>query len=298
MPCGSGFRRDCVKKNKCFMRHINEVPGQKITVKDSTNERTKQASKSYETRSTQRSRDTATIMPTVLETYFDDLTDSDYENSSADTSFEESTSFIRMSPSKITRERKTPTKPTKPTNSAKSSIRMHNLHAVYGNKSDYIATGIKNIGNSCYMNAVLQCLKSSEQLVEVLLSKRDQVIINPTGSLVNELRFLLLVMQSGDYKSISPLDFKERLGSILPQFAGYYQEDAHEFLTGLLDTIKTEMELQTDFEMFEGTFESSITCSTCKNESKPKKEPFNNLQIAIPPHGGSSSKSRTNNMEM
>ena len=43
------------------------------------------------------------------------------------------------------------------------------LKPVYGrNYKDYHRTGLKNIGNSCYMNAIIQCLVSTETLVRDL----------------------------------------------------------------------------------------------------------------------------------
>ena len=61
------------------------------------------------------------------------------------------------------------------------------------------------------------------------------------GELVRELAFLLKVLWSGEYRSVSPVDFKAMVGRFAPQFAGTSQQDAHELLMYFLDGIHEDV---------------------------------------------------------
>ena len=52
-----------------------------------------------------------------------------------------------------------------------------------------------------------------------------------------ELAFLIKVLWSGQYRSVSPIDFKAAISRFATQFAGYKQQDAHEFLMFFMDGI-------------------------------------------------------------
>ena len=52
-----------------------------------------------------------------------------------------------------------------------------------------------------------------------------------------ELGFLIKVLWSGQYRSVSPVDFKAVIGRFATQFAGTKQQDAHEFLMFFMDGI-------------------------------------------------------------
>ena len=232
------------------------------------------------------------IIPFYSSNYENILEESDFHSSSEeedeennledsnvnDISFSDSNDHIRieLTPASIDRDDNNNNSNFAP------SVRMHNLHAVYGSQNlANLATGLRNMKNTCYINAVVQCLFKSSQLVKDLMSKSDEAVMNPSRSLSNELRFLFLVLRSGVYKSITPYDFKRRIDSLLPQFAGNGQHDAQEFLTGLLDIMESEASSSSTVSSFEGSFVSTITCLTCNQKSNPKTEPFNCLQVKV-----------------
>ena len=90
--------------------------------------------------------------------------------------------------------------------------------------------GLNNLGNTCFMNAVLQCLAHTPALVHALES-------NPSKAdrLVASLRSLLQALQQRGRSSVAPNQFKKEIGTRAPYFAGYQQHDAQEFLRYLVD---------------------------------------------------------------
>ena len=73
------------------------------------------------------------------------------------------------------------------------SQKLHNLNGVYGAKSQFLATGLKNLGNICYLNSALQCLANSDSFVRMLLSiKASDDLFTAQGNMItDELRFLI-----------------------------------------------------------------------------------------------------------
>ena len=170
-------------------------------------------------------------------------------------------------------------------NLSKNALRKkrHNLNGVYGgNKGDYLSTGLKNTGNYCYSIAVLQCIVKCEELFKMLMNGREGKLNHISGSLTDELRFLAMVLRSGEYRYVTPNDFRLKVADKLSQFSGNRQHDAHEFLTCLLDKVKEEMSTENLPIRYEGEYEMSVTCEVCGNITGPKYEAFNSLHVNIP----------------
>lgn len=123
-------------------------------------------------------------------------------------------------------------------------------------------TGLGNLGNTCYMNAVLQCLANCTPLKNyflgnILFSNVGFVINNPLnvslidkqlqtelnrenplgfgGLLAVSFAVILRQLWSGQRDSIEPSQLKSLLSNKASQFSGYAQHDAQEFMAFLLD---------------------------------------------------------------
>ena len=113
---------------------------------------------------------------------------------------------------------------------------IDDLFPVYGSKTDYTPTGLKNLKNTCYMNSVLQCLVNTDELVHQLmaLSPIVRAITNKPKTILEELRFLIMILRSGEFRSVSPVKFRKQLVELSQQYCGNQQQDAHELLHLLL----------------------------------------------------------------
>ena len=106
--------------------------------------------------------------------------------------------------------------------------------------------GLRNLGNTCFMNAIIQCLKNTKEFYEFLIA--GNVHINPNskfgsnGELTVELIELFRQMRyPSNFKHISPKDFKCAVSRHIPDFIDYKQQDAHEFLVRLLDRLHADL---------------------------------------------------------
>ncbi|EPQ27025.1 uncharacterized protein PFL1_06935 [Pseudozyma flocculosa PF-1] len=108
-------------------------------------------------------------------------------------------------------------------------------------------TGLKNLGNSCYMNSTLQCLSATIPLARFLLDgsyKRAINKVNPLGTqgaLAEAFAQLVRVMWSEQYTFVSPVTFREAIARFAPAFRGYDQHDSQEFLAFLLDGLHEDL---------------------------------------------------------
>ena len=90
------------------------------------------------------------------------------------------------------------------------------------------------------MNSALQCLLNTTPLTQYFVSgiyERDLNSKSPNArptELARELAFALKVLSSGEYRSVSPVDFRLALGRFHSDFRTHQQQDSHELLMYLL----------------------------------------------------------------
>lgn len=126
------------------------------------------------------------------------------------------------------------------------------------------STGLTNLGNSCYMNCVIQCLAATLQLTQFFFtpdsipslsgsggssthSYRQHINVNnilgSKGVLTTNYVALLLNMFANSGKYYTPSQFKKVIGSLSPdkKFASFDQQDCVEFLNFMLDGLHEDL---------------------------------------------------------
>jgi ubiquitin C-terminal hydrolase len=115
------------------------------------------------------------------------------------------------------------------------------------NTSKLGKVGLKNIGNSCFMNAALQCLSHCEILTKYFLSKMfyddiNKVNKNSTGGLVAKAFYgLIKEIWLNNNEVVIPWEFKQIFASFAKQFSGTEQPDSHEMLNFLIYKIHEDL---------------------------------------------------------
>ncbi|XP_051564988.1 ubiquitin carboxyl-terminal hydrolase 37 isoform X1 [Myxocyprinus asiaticus] len=174
--------------------------------------------------------------------------------------------------------------------------------------------GFSNLGNTCYMNAILQSLFSLPSFSNDLLKQGIPWRRVPINALLRRFAHLLAKkdISSPEVKKDLLRRVKNAISSTAERFSGYMQNDAHEFLSQCLDQLKEDVEkinkswknepsvweepqstrlaeeadtsriytcpvtVNMEFEV-----QHTITCKSC-GEVVTKREQFNDLSIDLP----------------
>ncbi|KAM7371855.1 hypothetical protein PAMP_009064 [Pampus punctatissimus] len=120
-------------------------------------------------------------------------------------------------------------------------------------------SGLKNHGNTCFMNAILQCLSNTELFAEYLVlehykddelnedkPKTNGVLLQKKGPLgkgevTEQLSGLVRALWTFEYTPQHSRDFKNAVSKNATQFKGNAQHDAQEFLLWLLDRVHEDL---------------------------------------------------------
>ncbi|KAI4307483.1 hypothetical protein L6164_030663 [Bauhinia variegata] len=162
------------------------------------------------------------------------------------------------------------------------------------NKVELRPFGLINCGNSCYANAVLQCLAFSPPLTAYLLQGlHSKACVKKKWCFTCE--FESLVLKSKEGKSpLSPMGILSQLQNIGSQLGNGREEDAHEFLRHVIDTMQSiclmeaginasgSLEEETTLMglTFGGYLRSKIKCMKCGGKSE-RQERMMDLTVEI-----------------
>ncbi|KAI4799210.1 hypothetical protein KUCAC02_017846 [Chaenocephalus aceratus] len=138
--------------------------------------------------------------------------------------------------------------------------------------------GLVNFGNTCYCNSVLQALYFCRPFREKVLAykvqpRRKESLLTCLSDLFNSI-----ATQKKKVGVIPPKKFISRLRKENELFDNYMQQDAHEFLNYLLNTIETQQTWV--HEIFQGTLTNETRCLNCEAVSS-KDEDFLDLSVDV-----------------
>lgn len=103
-------------------------------------------------------------------------------------------------------------------------------------------TGMKNLGNSCYMNAALQALSNCPPLTQFFLECGGLVRTDKKPALCKSYQKLVTEVWHRKRPSyVVPTSLSHGIKLVNPMFRGYAQQDTQEFLRCLMDQLHEEL---------------------------------------------------------
>ncbi|XP_059478649.1 ubiquitin carboxyl-terminal hydrolase 32 [Neocloeon triangulifer] len=182
------------------------------------------------------------------------------------------------------------------------------------------ATGLNNLGNTCFMNAALQCVSNTRPLTQYFINNMHLYELNRVnplgmkGNIAKKYGELVHEMWSGTAKTIPPLKLRLTISKYAPRFNGFQQHDSQELLAFLLDGLHEDLNRVHDkvyselkdsagrpdvevaqeawenhilrnksivVDLFHGQLKSKVMCRVCGHESV-RFDPFNYLSLPLP----------------
>ena len=128
------------------------------------------------------------------------------------------------------------------------NLNLENLKNIVNKTSNHGLTGLKNIGNSSYMNSIIQCLSHCQDLVYYYISDLylNDLIIKPklnsnSKNVSQSFSLILKKLWIEEEKSINPIDLKYSISKYFLRYNNSNQNDSNEFLLSLLSCLHEEI---------------------------------------------------------
>lgn len=233
--------------------------------------------------------------------------------------------FDEMAAVDVNRQRSLTSSPTIANSSLKSqkpTCKVQPLNKVQGEVPVVSPghTGLDNLGNTCFMNSVIQVLSNTREFRDFFLDGRFQREINTDnklgtgGHLAVAFGVLLKTLWSGNKYSCAPGKLKDLVAKKASQFTGFAQHDSQEFLAFLLDGLHEDLNRVKDkpytetvdsdgradevvaneawevykkrndsfvVDLFQGQYKSKLVCPAC-NKVSITFDPFLYLSVPLP----------------
>ncbi|KAK6947420.1 Peptidase C19, ubiquitin carboxyl-terminal hydrolase [Dillenia turbinata] len=162
-------------------------------------------------------------------------------------------------------------------------------------KPSSVVAGLTNLGNTCFLNSILQCFTHSAPFVEGIRSLNHKSPCDRSEEgfcVLCALRDHIELSLSSAGDTISPVKLVENLNYFSSSFHRYQQEDAHEFLQSILDRLDSccldikqqnkDSSSEDSFvsKIFGGRLLSQLRCCNCGHCSDTY-EPLIDLSLEI-----------------
>ena len=154
-------------------------------------------------------------------------------------------------------------------------------------KSYPIGPGLMNMGNTCFLNSVLQCLVYTAPLAQSLLMKSHECASKTSCVLYALQEHIGKCFSGSSERTICPKSILSKLKLIAKQFKLGRQEDAHEFMLYMVESLQKScmgknIKKNTGLihDIFGGSIQSQVVCQVCKTESNTV-DPIVDLSLEI-----------------
>ena len=159
-----------------------------------------------------------------------------------------------------------------------------------GNKG---VVGLKNLGNTCYMNSSIQCLSNIRSFQRYFKSTLDidelKANENTEQELITSFSLLIRDLWKGDCLHLSPKLFSDHFKQSCTFFKGLGQHDSQEFLRIFLEKMHDSLRFEQSIgkhrsivsDTFASSLQSKVTCTNCGN-FVVKDEEYYDISVSIP----------------
>ncbi|XP_034119179.1 ubiquitin carboxyl-terminal hydrolase Usp2 isoform X1 [Drosophila albomicans] len=176
--------------------------------------------------------------------------------------------------------------------------------------------GLRNIGNTCFMSSVIQCLGHTTELTHFLRQYNTSARLTRSTSRDKEILYefakLIQEMWTTNVNSVTPMGLKLAFSTKHRMYSDCSQQDAQEFLRFFLDSLHSALNTGTKGEplniddnlsdnkkadltwewysrnenslirdLFVGQLKSTLKCTSCSNTSVTF-DPFWDLSVPLP----------------